>query len=502
MQKSIIIIGAGITGLSAGCYGQMNGYRTQIFEMDNARPGGLCTSWKRKGYTIDGCIDWLVGSSQGNSFYRLWEEVGAVQGRRMINHEEFVRVEGEGGKVFILYTDINRLEQHMKELAPEDKDVIAEFIKALHSCTRFDMPIEKAPELYSPIDGLRMMFKMFPFLRFMKKWGRISTQDFARRFKNPFLREAFTVVFSDFPDMPMLAMLMTLAWLHQKTAGYPVGGSLEFAQAIERRYLNLGGEIHYKSPVTKILVENDQAVGVQLAEGTEHPSDIVISAADGHTTIFDMLEGKYINDKIQGYYDKLPIFPPLIYIGLGVARSFDELPHSVSGVNYPLDEPVTIAGKERKRLDVQIYNFDPSLAPEGKTVLRVMFTSDYEHWKKLKQDPERYKAEKEKIADQVVALLDKRFPGLAAQVEMRDVATSMTFERYTGNWQGSYEGWLPTTKTLGMRMSKTLPGLKNFYMAGQWVEPGGGLPPAVMSGRNVTQIICKQDKKPFVTTVP
>ncbi len=57
MDKSIIIIGARIAGLSTGCYGQMNGYRTQIFEMDNARPGGLCTTWKRRGYKVDGCIE-------------------------------------------------------------------------------------------------------------------------------------------------------------------------------------------------------------------------------------------------------------------------------------------------------------------------------------------------------------------------------------------------------------------------------------------------------------
>ena len=94
-----------------------------------------------------------------------------MQGLTMIDHEEFIRVEGKEGKVFIVYTDINRLEQHMKELAPEDKDVIEEFTKALHSCTHFDMPMEKAPELYSPIDGLKMMFKMFPFLRIMRKWG-------------------------------------------------------------------------------------------------------------------------------------------------------------------------------------------------------------------------------------------------------------------------------------------------------------------------------------------
>ena len=132
-----------------------------------------------------------------------------------------------------------------------------------------------------------------------------------------------------------------------------------------------------------------------------------------------------------------------------------------------------------------------------------MLTSDYAYWKNLKQDPGRYKAGKEKIADQVIALLDQRYPGLAGQVEMRDVATPITWERYTGNWRGSFEGWLITKKTLPpFHMSKTLPGLKDFYMAGQWVEPGGGVPTAAMSGRNVIQILCKRDRKSFLAQTP
>jgi phytoene dehydrogenase-like protein len=78
----------------------------------------------------------------------------------------------------------------------------------------------------------------------------------------------------------------------------------------------------------------------------------------------------------------------------------------------------------------------------------------------------------------------------------------MTWVRYTGNWKGSYEGWLITKQAFLMRMSKTLPGLKDFYMAGQWVEPGGGVSTVAMSGRNVIQIICKWDKRPFMTTIP
>ena len=70
------------------------------------------------------------------------------------------------------------------------------------------------------------------------------------------------------------------------------------------------------------------------------------------------------------------------------------------------------------------------------------------------------------------------------------------------DWRGSYEGWMPSLGAFMNRMSKILPGLDNLYMAGQWVEPGGGLPTAAMSGRNVIQIICKRDKRPFVTVKP
>jgi phytoene dehydrogenase-like protein len=171
-------------------------------------------------------------------------------------------------------------------------------------------------------------------------------------------------------------------------------------------------------------------------------------------------------------------------------------------MDFLLDEPFVVAGQEWTRLPVVIYNFDPGLAPEGKTLLTAMQFTDYEYWKKLSEDPERYKAEKEQIADHVVAALDRRFPGLAARVEMRDVATPMTWERYTGNWKGAYEGWRISTETFGMSMDKTLPGLADFYMAGQWVMPGGGLPMAVMSGRHVTQIICNKDNKEFVASTP
>ena len=84
IMKSVTIIGAGISGLATGCYLQMNGYDTQIFEMHD-KPGGLCAAWERKGYTIDGCIQWLIGSSPNNDFYKLWQELGIIQNKQIIN---------------------------------------------------------------------------------------------------------------------------------------------------------------------------------------------------------------------------------------------------------------------------------------------------------------------------------------------------------------------------------------------------------------------------------
>jgi len=171
-DKSLIIIGAGIAGLSVGCYAQMNNYKSKIFEMHN-KPGGVCTSWKRKGYTIDGCMHWLVGSGPASNFYHIWKELGIIQNHTFIDHDEYLRVEGKDGKYFALYSDPSRLEQHMKELAPEDSGVIEDFVKGTKKCIGFDMPVDKAPELYNLFDTIKWLFQMLPYLGLIRKWRKL-----------------------------------------------------------------------------------------------------------------------------------------------------------------------------------------------------------------------------------------------------------------------------------------------------------------------------------------
>lgn len=295
-------------------------------------------------------------------------------------------------------------------------------------------------------------------------------------------------------------MFFTLAWFHRRSAGYPVGGSLKFAQHIENKYLALGGKLHYGKKVDAILTRSEgsryAAYGIKLLDGSLHNGDIIISAADGHDTIFRMLGGKFLNDSLRKIYSEYPTFSSYIQVSLGVARTFDPMPMTY----IPLPEPVTVdADTKADFIGFRIHHFDPTLAPQGKTLITASFpTNNYRYWNDLRSsDPRQYKAEKRELARVVTDALELRLGNVAALVEMEDVATPATVIRYTNNWKGSFEGWILTPKNALKQMKKQLPGLHKFYMAGQWVEPGGGLPSAILSGRNVAQIICKQQGMAF-----
>jgi len=151
---------------------------------------------------------------------------------------------------------------------------------------------------------------------------------------------------------------------------------------------------------------------------------------------------------------------------------------------------------------IRIFNYSPHFAPPGKTVVQVMFETEWDYWNDLQKDRPHYEAEKERVAAEVLARLERHFPSITSQVEVTDVATPYTTWRYTLNYKGAYMGWLPTPQTIMTAIPRTLPGLANFYLAGQWVLPGGGVPPCLYSGRHVVQILCRRDGKPFTTLAP
>jgi phytoene dehydrogenase-like protein len=150
---------------------------------------------------------------------------------------------------------------------------------------------------------------------------------------------------------------------------------------------------------------------------------------------------------------------------------------------------------------VRTFNYSPRFAPPGKTVVQVEMETHWDYWNDLQeQDRASYDAEKARLASEALQRLEVHYPGLSASVEVTDVSTPYTTWRYTLNHKGAWEGWLMTPEAMRTSIERTLPGLSNFYMAGQWVMPGGGVPPCLYSGRHAVQLLCRQDGKRFSTT--
>ena len=498
MSNSLIIIGAGLGGLSTGCYGQMNGYKTKIFEMQN-KPGGVCVSWQRKDYTFDYAVHNVFGVTSNpavHSIYtQIWQELGALRGLEPYSFKEFVQVEADN-KVLTLYTDPEKLRAHLKELSPQDSKLIDEFVKAIKQFGGQDL-------FAAMTGGAGAKLKMLPLMGSLMKYSKILLKDYAEQFSDPFLRKALPTIQYDIPEVPTLVPLIFLSTQSKGDGGWPIGGSMALSSNIEKRYLELGGEIRYHAKVKKIIVKDNTATGVQLEDGSEHFADRVVSNADGYSTIFNMLNGKYVNDLINAYYKAYPkVLPFGLEVWYGIKTELSGEPHAI--VRF-LDEPIMVEEVARDRLDIEIFNFDPTMAPKGKTVVKVVMDSNYDYWKVLSENPEKYADEKQKVRDLIAQQLEKRFPNFQSNVEASDVVTPISTVHWTGAFHGGQAFGAPKEyqkEVTKNGVSKTLPGLQNFYMVGQWAGGTIGLSTVSMMGRDLIKNLSKLDNKKFQTTTP
>ncbi|MBI3942154.1 MAG: NAD(P)/FAD-dependent oxidoreductase [Chloroflexi bacterium] len=494
-RDTVIVIGAGLAGLSAGCYAQMNGYQTRIFEHHTA-PGGVATAWTHGEYTIEGGIHFLMGYKPGQPIYELYKELGTLPKQSILDLTTYSQYMDEAsGRSVILTQDLCLLANDLKAISPADTAIIDELIGAaqdLNISSIMNMGMETPPELTSWRDRIKQIWDMRRMFRYYTGKFSRSITDYTVPLHDPWLRWILRNLF--LPEVPVWFILMLLGLLSNGQMGLLPGGSPSLVLPIEKRFKDLGGYVSYDATVEQILVQHDAAIGIRLIDGSEYHAGTIISAADGYSTIFKMLNGRYVNNQIRDRYYQWPMIRPMVTVNLGVSREFRNEPHLKM---IYLADPFSISGLSVHELMVRIFNYSSRFAPPGKTVVQVGFETDWDIWNRLHEDPERYRSEKEQASREIIKCLERHYPGLSPLVEVIDVTTPYTTWRYTLNHHGAYEGWLPTPEILTATFPRALPGLANFYMAGQWVVPGGGVPPCLYSGRQAIQLLCHRDGKTF-----
>ena len=465
--RKVVVIGAGIAGLCTAVYARKCGYEVEVVEQHDA-VGGLATSWHRGDYTFETCLHWPSARTPTGRCMR--------NGRRCLmstSSLSFIRKSSfawklEHGETLRMYSNIDRLEAELLQEAPQDAAEIRHFAAALRRFAKFPMPDPTEPW---PRKGLALL-RVLPHLPLLRSWSKLSIGEYGKRFGHKLLRAFFAD--GDLGKLSMLAIFFTFAWMSERNAAYVVGGAQAIIRPIRARLEQLGGRLRLGAKVEKILVEHDAAVGVQLGGGETIAADWVISAADGHATIYEMLGGKYTDAITTKTYATLETFPSYMQVSLGVAREF---PRQAGYVMRVLDTPLALdPDTELRSLALRFFHFDPTFAPPEKTAVTCFLpTRNVAFWTDLQRhDPTRYQAEKQRVAEAVIAILERMVPDVRKSIEVTDVSTPATIIRYTGNWKGSMEGWLMTPTTGARMLRNTLPGLRQFLMVGHWVAPGGG----------------------------
>lgn len=481
----IIIIGAGVSGLSAGIYAQMHGHNATIYER-HFKAGGNLTGWDRCGYHIDNCIHWLTGTNPVTKLYKTWESLGALGDVEVHQGESLFTFEKDGQSLS-LGQSIDKFEADMLALSPSDKKEIKAFIRAIKAFQRINGIAGKHNEKKSTSAQ-----KIFAIPAIVGYYG-LSTGDLAKRFSHPVIQGFIESMMTDY--FSALALVMVFATFTGGNGGIPEGSSEAMAERMTNRFLSLGGKLHLKRGVAKINTGEDCAESVTLEDGSVEKADYVIVATDPAVTFSKLLDKKLMPKKLKKQYEdkKMTRF------------SSYHCAYACDSAELPFHGDMVIEVPEQYRDVVPAdyfllreFSHEKSFAPEGKNILQTMTYCKEDEAKRfisLSRDKKAYKERKQKIATAIMEIIANKYPELNGKLDCLDVWTPATYRRFVNSEIGSWMSFALPPRTLPLMMKNKVKGLKNVILATQWLQAPGGLPIAASSGINAIKTILKREKR-------
>ena len=489
MTTKLVVIGGGIAGLSAGVYARKCGFDVTILESHNIA-GGNCTSWRRGGYLFEGGMHWLSGSAK-NNLNRLWRHVGALDDSVEIRYKEpFTEFDYDGIPVRF-YRDVKLTQKHLLELSPADAKQIRKLCKWVKMIKGLQTPIKDLPGLETTKkfkNPLSSYLSILSIISVFMQVSKIKGEAYINRFKSEAVRSLLKSVIIG--DSGILPLVFTLGALAGGDGGFPVGGSLPFTERIVKTFTDLGGKILYNTKATRVIMENNKVEGVMTGE-TKIPADAVIIASDT-MKIDNLFETP---PKEKWFENMKAVTEPTMttFISLGINADLTKY-HNY--YYFKLKTPIKLADQTYDYLSFSNYSSDPIYSPTGKTAITIQLGGNtYDYWKNAKNE-NNYTEKKQDLANKVIEALTTKIPEITDKIEVIDVATPLTYERYCDNWKGS---WMTEMKSMKMiSYPCTIKDLNGVYLAGHRLLPPGGLPSAIISARTAVQHLCRNTKTVFV----
>ncbi len=498
-QCDVAVIGAGISGLTAAALLSKAGLNVVVVEAESS-VGGCIAGFERKGFMFDSAIHWLNQCGDDGFVYRIFNylDTGFPKCRALTRIR---RIKGDSFDYLLTSNPDNLRDQLIKDFPGAAKGICKLFArgKILGDRLRRYPDLMRTRETMSlpelGLYGLNMGYLAIPMFRHI---GVPVEKGLYRFFKNSDIKKIF------FSEEEMLGILIPIGWAY--SGDYqtpPVGGSRAFPIWLTKLVESSGSEVLLKHPVKEVLVDAGRAVGVSLKSGETIRSRFVLAACDVETLYEKMLPRELIPLNLRKSLHDADLYDSGFMINIGLDCEAETMGFSEEMISLSRED---VSKLERSLGDPHKVNLcilssstrDPTLAPKGKGILTIFCLARFNYgnnWKTgegLERGPE-YNAFKREYAHILIDRVSKALaPELRNHIEVMDIATPITYWRYTGNRYGSIMGARPTRKNIKNKIAHYSTPVKNLLLGGHWSEYGGGVPIAVKAGTNTSLLILRE----------
>lgn len=478
MNYDVIIIGAGMGGLTAGSLLAKDGLKTLVIEKHSI-PGGYATSFKRKDFWFDSVLDAISGCHNGGWIWQALKRLGLEK------EIEFTRLDPVRTDIFPDFrfdvkADLDLFISDLQSLSPKEIKGVSELFSIMKELHHVVMTLPADIIWKDP----RIEAKYPLFYKYKHKTFKELLDEYVQDER---IRAILCdrCAFMGLPPSKVSAIGMsTMIITYGMNGGYRVKGLTQrFPDALAESIKNNNGEVIYNTLADKIIIENNKAVGVVTEDGRVFRGKNIVSNISARKTFFELVGKEHLKDE---FIDKIEKMLPsvsffLVYLGVDMDLKKLGLEHSIG--TYPsFDIEATFSDINKDicspnaSFETIIYTLtNPDMAPKGCHSLILMTKAGYDY-------KESWKECKDREAERLIKMAERIIPNLSSHIVIQDSATPLTLERYTGNDKGAAFGWAQGIDYIGANRLQIETPINGLYLTGHWTIPGGGIESVVASG--------------------
>jgi prolycopene isomerase len=460
-----VIIGAGISGLVCGCYLARAGMKVLLIEQHH-RPGGYCTSFKRKSFTFDAAVHSFGSYRKGGIMNSILTDLNVNEKLRIKRYDPSDILLAPGYKISF-WADIQRTVQELQEAFPKEAAGITKFFYFLQHAKPFELAtlrnktFDDFLNLYVHDERLKAILS-FPILGN----GGLPSKAIS----------AFTAV-----------ILYTEFYLDG--GYYPEKGMQALPDTLAAKFLELEGELQLSCAAKKIHVVYNKVDGVILQTDEIISSKYVISCCDARQTFLNLLAPQAVPQKFQAAIREMQPSPSFFIAYLGMVGELPTLLTPGVSVWVMPDFKIEETYSSYVKGDVVDNSsaFMIRVPPDNKS-LQAFIIASYKtknYWRNNKYE----------LLDSFIKRIDRVFPGLSSHIRYKEAATPHTLNRYTLNYRGAAYGWASTpTQLFSKGLTQTTP-VENLYLAGHWTTQTQGVSGVAYTGQETAKLILRKENR-------